>query len=130
MANARIVDLCGRQVQIKYHGPVLEGKVYTTKFQTENIIAQSGFGWLGARFGTNENSNVQVKATQDDSRPDPAVATWSQELSPGESGQATVDGRNPAPPKKPWETMICWYLQGNHHSRVSLAVQNFVHPQY
>ena len=28
------------------------------------------------------------------------------------------------------ETIVCWYLQGNHHSRVSWAVQDFVHPQY
>ena len=27
-------------------------------------------------------------------------------------GKGTVDGRNPAPPKKPWETTGCWYLQG------------------
>ena len=42
----------------------------------------------------------------------------------------TVDGRNPFRTTwKPWETIICWYLQGNHHSRVSSEVQNFVHPQ-
>ena len=29
----------------------------------------------------------------------------------------TVDGRDPfEPPKKPWETILCWHLQGNHHS--------------
>ena len=28
--------------------------------------------------------------------------------------------RNPfAPPKKPCETFVCWYLQGSHHSSVS-----------
>ena len=37
----------------------------------------------------------------------------------------TVDGRNPA-----WETIVCWYLQGTHHFRVSWVVQDFVHPQY
>ena len=31
---------------------------------------------------------------------------------------------------KPWETTVCWYLQRNHHSRVSYVVQDFVHPQY
>ena len=31
----------------------------------------------------------------------------------------TVDGQNPAPPDKLWEIIVCWYLQGNHHSRVS-----------
>ena len=30
---------------------------------------------------------------------------------------------------KPWEATVCWYLQGNHHSRVSQVVQDFVHPQ-
>ena len=24
-----------------------------------------------------------------------------------------VDGQNPAPPKKPWQTIVCWLLQGN-----------------
>ena len=28
------------------------------------------------------------------------------------------------------ETIVCWYLQGNHHSRVSQVVQDFVHPQF
>ena len=28
------------------------------------------------------------------------------------------------------ETILCWYLQGNHHSMVSCVVQDFVHPQY
>ena len=28
----------------------------------------------------------------------------------------TVDGRNPASPKKPWETIVCGYLHGNHDS--------------
>ena len=29
----------------------------------------------------------------------------------------TVDGRNPLRTAwKPWETMVGWYLQGNHHS--------------
>ena len=31
---------------------------------------------------------------------------------------------------KLWETVVRWHLQGNHHSRVSLVVQDFVHPQY
>ena len=42
----------------------------------------------------------------------------------------TVDGRNPAPPKTPWETIVCWYLHWNHHARVSEVVQDFVHPLY
>ena len=29
-----------------------------------------------------------------------------------------------------WETIVCWYLQGCHASRVSQPVQEFVHPQY
>ena len=42
-----------------------------------------------------------------------------------------MDGRNPAPPKKLWETIVCWYLQGKHHSRASKMVRtDFVHPQY
>ena len=41
-----------------------------------------------------------------------------------------MDGRNPAPPKKACKTIAGWYLQGNYHSRVSSAVQDFVHPQY
>ena len=28
------------------------------------------------------------------------------------------------------ESILCWYLQGNHPSRVSEVVQDFVHPQY
>ena len=28
------------------------------------------------------------------------------------------------------ESMVWWYVQGNHHSRVSWVVQDFVHPQY
>ena len=43
----------------------------------------------------------------------------------------TVDGRNPfRTTLKPWETIVCWNLQGNHHSRASWVVQDFVHPQY
>ena len=30
------------------------------------------------------------------------------------STNPTVDGRNPAPPKKPWKTVVCWYLHWNH----------------
>ena len=30
---------------------------------------------------------------------------------------------------KPWETIVSWYLQGNHPSRVSV-VHDFVHPQF
>ena len=46
----------------------------------------------------------------------------AQELS-----RSTVDGRNPIR-----TTLRLWntYLQGNHHSRVSWVVQDFVHPQY
>ena len=30
-----------------------------------------------------------------------------------------VDGRNPLRTTwKPWQTIVCWYLQGNHQSRV------------
>ena len=28
------------------------------------------------------------------------------------SRHTTVDGQNPAPPKKPWETILGWYLRG------------------
>ena len=28
-----------------------------------------------------------------------------------------------------WETLVGWYLQGNHDSRVSQVVQDFGHPQ-
>ena len=45
----------------------------------------------------------------------------------------TVDGRNPfRTTSKPWKTIVGWYLQGNHHSRVSWVVRcmDFVHPQY
>ena len=31
---------------------------------------------------------------------------------------------------QPWETIGCWYLQGNHPFRVSSVVQDFVHRQY
>ena len=31
---------------------------------------------------------------------------------------------------EPWETIVCWHLRGNHHSRVSQVVQDFAHPQY
>ena len=34
-----------------------------------------------------------------------------------------------APPKKPREAFAGWYFQANHHYGVSLAVQDFVHPQ-
>ena len=27
---------------------------------------------------------------------------------------------------KPWETIVGWYLQRNHHSRVSKVVQNWI----
>ena len=30
---------------------------------------------------------------------------------------------------KPWENIVCWYLQGHHDSRVSWVVQGFVHQQ-
>ena len=47
------------------------------------------------------------------------------------SFMATVGGRNPfRTTLKRWETIVCWYLQGNHHSRVSWVVQDIVHPQY
>ena len=43
----------------------------------------------------------------------------------------TVGGRNPfRTTLKPWETIVCWYFVGNHHSRVSWVVQDFAHPQY
>ena len=43
----------------------------------------------------------------------------------------TVDGQNPFRTTwKPWESIVCWYLRGNHPSRVSEVVQSFVHPQY
>ena len=33
----------------------------------------------------------------------------------------TVDGQHPfRTTLKPWETIVCWYLAGNHHSRVFL----------
>ena len=35
-----------------------------------------------------------------------------------------------APPKKPWQTVACWNLQGNHHVLVFGVVQDFVHPRY
>ena len=28
------------------------------------------------------------------------------------------------------ETIICWYLEGNHHPKLCWVVQDFVHPQY
>ena len=28
------------------------------------------------------------------------------------------------------EPIVCWYLQGNHLSRDSEVVRDFVHPQY
>ena len=31
---------------------------------------------------------------------------------------------------KQWETIVCWWLQRNHHSRVFWVVQDFVHPRY
>ena len=32
---------------------------------------------------------------------------------------------------KPWETIVCWYVQGNHHSKVfRWCALDFVHPQY
>ena len=45
-------------------------------------------------------------------------------------GIPTVDGGNPfEPPNETMvETIISWYLQGNHPSRVSQVVQEFVHP--
>ena len=42
----------------------------------------------------------------------------------------TVDERNPALPKKPWDTIVGWYFQGNHHSRLSQLLQDFILPQY
>ena len=47
---------------------------------------------------------------------------------------ATVDGGNPFRTRK-WihdsvQTTVCGYLQGNHHSIASWAVQDFVHPHY
>ena len=29
-----------------------------------------------------------------------------------------MDGRNSAPLKKPWDTTVCWYLQGDPYSKV------------
>ena len=42
-----------------------------------------------------------------------------------------MDGRNPKPHhfKTMVETIVRWYLQGNHHS-VVCQVMDFVHPQY
>ena len=31
---------------------------------------------------------------------------------------------------KPWETVVCWYVQVYHHSRVSWVRNGLVHPQY
>ena len=43
----------------------------------------------------------------------------------------TEDGRNPFRTTwKPWKIIVCWCLQGNHHSRVAWVVQDIVHPQY
>ena len=42
----------------------------------------------------------------------------------------TVDGQIPAPPKTPWETLLVGIYRGSYHPRVSLVVQDFVHPQY
>ena len=35
-----------------------------------------------------------------------------------------------AAPAEQMRTLVCWYLQGNQHSRASWVVQDFVHPQY
>ena len=34
----------------------------------------------------------------------------------------TVDGHNHAPHLKPWETIVCWYLQGSQHLMISQVV--------
>ena len=49
---------------------------------------------------------------------------------PGKGTQENiVDGRNPAPPKKPWETTHCWYLQGVRPFQGSLGGAG-TRPQY
>ena len=55
-------------------------------------------------------------------------------------GQQRADGAQAFPPRcfllwtksctlKP-EAIVCWYLQGNHHSRVSSLLQEFIHAQH
>ena len=42
----------------------------------------------------------------------------------------TVAKSSQAPPKQPWETIVCWHLQGNHQKPgFHFVVQEFVHPQ-
>ena len=53
----------------------------------------------------------------------PEFPTLSRAIDPN-GLHPTVDGQNPAPLLKPWETIVCWYSQGNHHSRVSCVVQD------
>ena len=59
----------------------------------------------------------------------PILEGWTQKQVVG--CWCAVGGQNPfAPRSTPWEAVVHWYLQGNHHSRVSEVVQDFVHPQY
>ena len=43
----------------------------------------------------------------------------------------TVDERNPSRTTlQPRETIVCWHFLGNHHSRDSEVVQDFIYPTY
>ena len=60
---------------------------------------------------------------------DPAQARETGLQSGSGSNILWMDEIHFAPPKTPWKTILCWFLQENHHFSVSSVVQDFVHPQ-
>ena len=48
---------------------------------------------------------------------------------PGSKTRSYCGWTNSRTTLKPLEIIVCWFLQGNHHSRDCYEVQDFVHPQ-
>ena len=84
--------------------------------QTNTLYLQTGNAHVIPRQGDQAQNQDQGKPTQE---PQENVRQYCGWL------------RNPFRTTcEPWEATVCWYLQGNHPSRVSEVVQDFVHPQY
>ena len=64
-------------------------------------------------YGCNMQSCDLVEKT--DGFPWYIVYKTNLNLQPNPNRTPTVDGRNPfRTTLKPWESIVCWYLQGNH----------------
>ena len=59
----------------------------------------------------------------------PAEPRAMRIIEPGDSTGTTVDGRNHAPPKKPWDNDCPANTKKQWFPVVSKAVQDFAHPQ-